>query len=131
MDQNAFRNMLASGSGSAGSSSGRQRGVLGGPAPKRGWGIKPKPGNEYKAPDEGSSTAFAPRSQKKRDYGKDKEGKEGLKDGKYMDRAERRRQGLDDEYKPVEQLLEDLEKRQKDEGVEQEEVSYRVSERRS
>ena len=120
MDQDAFRNMLASGSGAGSSSSGRQRGVLGGPAPKRGWGIKPKPGHEYKAPDEGSSTAFAPRSQKKKEYSKEKEGK---KEEKYTDRAERRRKGLDDEYKPVEQLLEDLEKRQKDEGVDQDEVS--------
>ncbi|KAK1922380.1 hypothetical protein DB88DRAFT_511908 [Papiliotrema laurentii] len=117
MDQDAFRNLLASGSASSSSdkSKSRSRGVLGAPPPKRtAWGIKARPGNEYKPPADESrpSTAFAPRSQKKKDPTA----------GKYVDRAELRRQGKEDEYKPVEQLLEVLEKRQKEEGVEQEEI---------
>jgi hypothetical protein len=71
--------------------------VLGGSAPKRGgWGIKAKPGHEYKPPKDDAGAAFVPRSQKKK-------GKETKDDSgsKYMDRAERRRLGLDDEYKPV------------------------------
>lgn len=112
MDQSAFRSLLSSGQGTASSSSShpksKSRGVLGGPAPKRGtpgtagggaWGIKVKPGNEYRPPPTESSTGFAPRNQHKRKYGEAKEG-----DGKYMDRAERRRKGLDDEYKPVSNL---------------------------
>ena len=51
--------------------------------------------------------AFAPRAHQKKSQVQDK----------YKDRAEMRRQGVEDEYKPVEKLLEDLEKRaEKDEG---------------
>lgn len=97
MDQDAFRNMLASGSGASSSTTNRSRGVLGGSAPKRGgWGIKAKPGHEYKHPKDEAGAGFVPRSQKKK--GKDVKDEVG---SKYMDRAERRRLGLDDEYKPV------------------------------
>ena len=131
--QNAFRSLLSKPRPSESSSS-SARGVLGGPAPKRGWGIKPKPGHEYKDPsnDAGDAApAFKPRQQGK---------KPGTSGGKYQDRAEMRRRGIDDEYKPVsreriwhsgvevmlirqvEQLLEDLEKRNAEEGADAGEV---------
>ncbi|ORX38958.1 hypothetical protein BD324DRAFT_300137 [Kockovaella imperatae] len=56
-------------------------------------------------PGKNEKPSFAPRAQQK------KQSQE-----KYKDRAEMRRQGMDDEYKPVEKLLADLEERAKDAG---------------
>ncbi|KAK8843475.1 hypothetical protein IAR55_007134 [Kwoniella newhampshirensis] len=98
MDQDAFRSLLSAPRPSQGGSS--SRGVLGAPAPKRGWGLKVKDGYEKKDDKAKEKPAFAPRQQQKKPV-----------DDRYKDRAEMRRKGLDDEYKPVEKLLEDFEAR--------------------
>lgn len=88
--QNAFRSLLSSGAASSSSTS-KNRGVLGAPAPRRGgWGIKAKPGHEYKAPEEKkeeTKPGLAPR--------------QWTKKSGYKDRAEMRRKGVEDEYQPV------------------------------
>ncbi|WVW79103.1 hypothetical protein I302_101068 [Kwoniella bestiolae CBS 10118] len=102
MDQDAFRNLLSAPrpSGSGGSSS--SRGVLGAPAPKRGWGLKAKEGHEKKKEDKPSKPEFAPRKYQKRPP----------EESAYKDRAALRREGRnDEEYENVSKLLEDFEKR--------------------
>ncbi|WRT68859.1 uncharacterized protein IL334_005840 [Kwoniella shivajii] len=101
MDQDAFRNLLsAPRPATAGSSS---RGVLGAPAPKRGWGLKVKEGHEKKKDEKATNPEFAPRKYQKKES--------IVEESQYKDRAELRRQGKDDEYKSVEKLLEDFEAR--------------------
>ncbi|KAK6904523.1 hypothetical protein I204_06875 [Kwoniella mangroviensis CBS 8886] len=101
MDQDAFRNLLSAPRPSAGGSS--SRGVLGAPAPKRGWGLKAKEGYEKKKEDKPPKPEFAPRKYHKR---------EPPPELAYKDRAALRREGRnDEEYENVSKLLEDFEKR--------------------
>ncbi|KAL7421381.1 hypothetical protein Q5752_004266 [Cryptotrichosporon argae] len=98
MDQDAFRSLLFAPRAEGSSSSSRK--VLGGHAPKRGWGLKPKAGTEKKAED--TKPAFKPRSQRKpQDEDKDR----------YLDRAKMRRQGVEDEFQPVQQMHDEFERR--------------------
>ncbi|WVF67192.1 hypothetical protein IAT40_001939 [Kwoniella sp. CBS 6097] len=81
------------------STSSSSRGILGAPAPKRGWGLKVKEGYEKKKEEKPAKPAFAPRQHQKK------------VESQYKDRAEMRRTGVDDEYRSVEKLLEDFEAR--------------------
>ncbi|OCF44451.1 hypothetical protein I317_01712 [Kwoniella heveanensis CBS 569] len=91
--------MLSAPRAAGSSTSSSSRGVLGGPAPKRGWGLKVKEGYEKKKEDKPAKPAFAPRQHQKK------------VESQYKDRAEMRRTGVDDEYRSVEKLLEDFEAR--------------------
>ncbi|KAK4686288.1 hypothetical protein P7C73_g3835, partial [Tremellales sp. Uapishka_1] len=111
MDQDAFRSLLSAPRSAA--SAGPSR-TLGAPAPKRGWGLKVKDGydkhpkKDKEEKKDGDAPKFQPRNT--------------VKKGKYQDRAEMRRQGVEDEYKPVEKLLEDFEKRKAEAGEDVEKV---------
>ncbi|RSH95438.1 hypothetical protein EHS25_000530 [Saitozyma podzolica] len=112
MDQDAFRSLLSAPRQASSSS----RTVLGGPAPKRGWGLKQKQGPRNEKPKDeptSSAPAFAPRQHRKR-----QEQNGEAASSAYKDRAAMRRQGVDDEYKGVEKLLEDFERRKAEAGEE-------------
>ncbi|WVQ94789.1 hypothetical protein IAU59_001871 [Kwoniella sp. CBS 9459] len=91
--------MLSAPRAAGSSTSSGSRGVLGAPAPKRGWGLKVKEGYEKKKEEKPAKPAFAPRQHQKK------------VESQYKDRAELRRTGADDEYRSVEKLLEDFEAR--------------------
>ncbi|ODO01712.1 hypothetical protein I350_06538 [Cryptococcus amylolentus CBS 6273] len=112
MDQSAFRSLLNK-PRPAGESSSSRRGVLGGAPPKRGWGLKAKEGQpiSYEKKDEPpkeSKPAFVPRQHLKKEQ-----------DSRYKDRAALRREGLNDDFKSVEKLLEDFEARKEHATVEE------------
>ncbi|WWC64227.1 uncharacterized protein I303_106836 [Kwoniella dejecticola CBS 10117] len=103
MDQDAFRNLLSAPRAAASGSS--SRGVLGAPAPKRGWGLKAKEGYEKKKEDKSAKPEFAPRKYHKKEQ-------QSATESQYKDRAEQRRKGLEnEEYADVTKLLEDFEAR--------------------
>ncbi|BEI88926.1 uncharacterized protein CcaverHIS019_0202880 [Cutaneotrichosporon cavernicola] len=103
----AFRSLLSKPREGGSSRSGA---VLGRAPPKRGWGTKPKPGSKKepekdRAAEESSGPTFAPRSQARK-----------VQEPRYKDRAAIRRAGGDGEYKEVEHLLEEFERRKAEAG---------------
>ncbi|CAK9783171.1 unnamed protein product [Cutaneotrichosporon oleaginosum] len=100
------------------SGSSRSGAVLGRAPPKRGWGTKAKPPAKKESDKSGDGTdgsrpAFAPRSQAKK-----------VQAPQYKDRAAIRRAGGDGEYKEVEHLLEEFERRKVEAGEDADKREY-------
>ncbi|KLT43795.1 hypothetical protein CC85DRAFT_300967 [Cutaneotrichosporon oleaginosum] len=109
----AFRSLLTKPREGGSSRSGA---VLGRAPPKRGWGTKAKPPAKKESDKSGDGTdgsrpAFAPRSQAKK-----------VQAPQYKDRAAIRRAGGDGEYKEVEHLLEEFERRKVEAGEDADKV---------
>lgn len=116
MDQEAFRALLSTPRDTPSTST-------------RAFGVRHKRVAETSAPAE-KSTSFKPRPQapKKGKSKKDKPEGEGSASAssQYVDRAALRRQGLDHDYSHVDQLKAELEARNGEDGLDDEQMQYLV-----